>query len=90
MATIKNITLETTVTETQDIGGFRFFVKEGDLFDAGAYAESYNLNIADIDDDSIKAAQDKAGGLCPGQWLEVSHEVEFFEEEDASVEANFE
>jgi len=80
MKTIKNITLESRVTESPDTGGF--LVKEGDFFEAEDYAEYYDLNVDDIEEVSIQATQDKVGRLSPGEWMEVTHEVEFFEEED--------
>ena len=63
-----------TVTNP-DFGGFRFYVEEGKLFDADDYADAYKLNRSDIDPQDIHSAQDAAGRLNPGEWLEVSHEV---------------
>ena len=72
MTTI-NLTFSTTTTT--DFGGFRFYVEEGRLFDADYYAEAYNLNRNDIDAQDIHSAQDAAGRLNPGEWLEVSHDL---------------
>lgn len=63
-----------TVTEP-DLGGFRFYVEAGKLFDADDYASAYNLNRSDIDAQDIHSAQDAAGRLNPGEWLEVTHET---------------
>ena len=73
MATI-NLTFSTTTTP--DFGGFRFYVEEGRLFEAGDYAEAYKLNLSDIDAQDIHSTQDAAGRLNPGEWLEVTHEIE--------------
>lgn len=72
MSTI-NLTFKTT-TEP-DFGGFKFFVEEGRLFDADDYAEAYGLNRSHIDAQDIHSAQDAAGRLNPGEWLEVTHEA---------------
>ena len=68
--------LSYTVTGEPDLGGFRFYVEAGRLFDADDYAEAYSLNRADIDPQDVHAAQDAAGRLSPGQWLEVTHEAQ--------------
>lgn len=60
-------------TTAPDFGGFRFFVEAGGLFDADDYAEAYKLNRSDIDAQDIHGAQDAAGRLNPGEWLEVTH-----------------
>lgn len=69
------IALENTVTATPDFSGWRFFVEAGQEFDADVYADAYRINRFDIDDQDIKAAQDAAAGLNPGEWLEVTHTV---------------
>lgn len=72
MSTI-NLTFKTTTTP--DFGGFMFFVEEGELFDANDYAEAYGLNRADIDAQDIHSAQDAAGRLNPGEWLQIEHSI---------------
>lgn len=63
-----------TVT-APDFGGFKFYVEAGRLFDAGDYAEAYDLSRSDIDEQDIHSAQDAAGRLNDGEWLEVTHEA---------------
>ena len=63
-----------TVT-APDFGGFGFYVEAGQLFDADAYADAYKLNRGDIDPQDIHSAQDAAGRLNEGEWLEVTHET---------------
>jgi len=72
MSTI-NLTFK-TVTQP-DLGGFVFFVEEGELFDADDYAEAYGLNRSDLDAQDVHSAQDAAGRLNPGEWLQVEHSV---------------
>lgn len=64
-----------TVT-APDFGWFRFFVESGKLFDADDYAAAYNLNRSDIDAQDVHSAQDAAGRLSDGEWLEVTHEAQ--------------
>ena len=54
--------LNWTTTTSPDFGGFRFYIEEGRLFDAGAQ--------------DVHSVQDAAGRLSPGEWLEVSHETD--------------
>ncbi len=61
-----------TVTDP-DFGAFKFYVEAGRLFDADDYAEAYKLNRSDIDAQDIHSAQDAAGRLNDGEWLEVTH-----------------
>lgn len=68
------IGLAFTTTTAPDFGGFRFYVEAGQLFDADDYAAAYKLNRSDIDAQDVHAAQDAAGHLNPGEWLEVTHE----------------
>ena len=70
------IRLTWNTTTTPDLGGFRFYVEEGRLFDADDYAEAYSINRHEIDGRDISAVQDATGHLNPGEWLEVSHEIE--------------
>jgi hypothetical protein len=67
--------LSFTTTTKLDFGGFRFYVEAGRLFDADDYAAAYKLNRSDIDAQDIHSAQDAAGRLNPGEWLEVTHEA---------------
>jgi len=73
MSTI-NLTFK-TVTKP-DLGGFMFFVEDGKLFDADDYAEAYSLNRSDMDAQDVHSAQDAAGRLNPGEWLQVEHSVD--------------
>jgi len=61
---------------TPDFGGFKFYVEAGKCFDADDYADAYKLNRSDIDAQDIHSAQDAAGRLNNGEWLEVKHEFE--------------
>ena len=70
------IRLDFNTTTPPDFGGFKFYVEEGRLFDADDYADAYSLNRADIDAQDIHSAQDAAGRLNPGEWLEVTHSIE--------------
>lgn len=70
MATI-NLNFKTVTNP--DFGGFMYFVEFGGLFDAEDYAEAYNLNRHDIDYQDVHSAQDAAGKLNPGEWLQVEH-----------------
>ena len=45
-------------------------------FDADDYAEAYGLDRVDFDAQDVHSVQDAAGRLNPGEWLEVSHEIE--------------
>jgi hypothetical protein len=70
-----SINLTFSTTTTPDFSGFRFYVEEGMLFNADDYADAYNLNINDIDAQDIHAAQNAAGRLNSGEWLDVTHEI---------------
>lgn len=65
--------LSWTTTNAPDMGGFRFYVEYGDVFDADEYANVYGLNRHDIDHNDIANAQAAASNLSPGEWLEVTH-----------------
>ena len=70
------IKLNFNVTTTPDFSsGFLFYVEEGRFFDVDDYAEAYGIHSDDIDQQDIHNAQDAAGQLCTGEWLEVAHEV---------------
>lgn len=70
------ISLTWSATRNPDFGGFRFYVEHGDVFDADAYCEAYGLARHDIDHNDIANAQAAATNTAPGEWLEVSHEIE--------------
>jgi hypothetical protein len=72
-ATTYSLTFK-TVTDP-DFGGFKFYVEAGRLFDADDYADACNLNRSNIDAQDIHSAQDAAGRLNDGEWLEVTHEA---------------
>ena len=65
-----------TTTTAPDFSGFRFYVEEGRLFDADDYAEAHGMDRVDFDAQDVHSVQDAAGRLNPGEWLEVSHEIE--------------
>lgn len=70
------IRLSFETTSAPDFSGLHFYVEEGYLFDADVYAEAYGLNRSEIDAQDIHSAQDAAGRLKLGEWLEVTHEQE--------------
>ena len=72
---MSEIRLSFEATTSPDFGGFRFYVEEGRLFDADDYADAYKLNRSDINAQDIRSAQDAAGRLNPGEWLEITHEA---------------
>ena len=72
---MSDIKLQFKTVTAPDFGGFKFFVEAGNLFDADDYAEAYNLNRSEISAQDVHSAQDAAGRLNPGEWLEVTHEA---------------
>ena len=70
------IRLTWNATRYPDFYGFRFYVEHGDVFDADAYCEVYGLVRSEIDHNDIANAQAAATNTAPGEWLEVSHEIE--------------
>ena len=69
------IKLNFKATTTPDFSsGFFIYVEEGRFFDVDAYAEAYGIHSDDIDQQDIHNAQDAAGQLYQGEWLEVTHE----------------
>ena len=62
-----------TVTEP-NLGDFIFYVKAGCLFDADDYANVFDLNRSEIDEQDVNSAQDAASLLKKGEWLAVTHE----------------
>ena len=73
MSNATTYSLSFKTTTEPDLGGFMFYVEAGSLFDADDYADAYKLNRSDIDPQDIHSAQDAAGRLNPGEWLEVTH-----------------
>ena len=69
------INLSWTTTKRPDFSGFAFYVESGRMFDAGDFAESYNLNRYDIKPDHAHSVQDAAAQLGAGEWLCVEFEL---------------
>jgi len=69
---MKTYEITTKITTNPDFSGGLFYVEAGGLFDADDYAEHAGINR--FDQDSVKAAQDKAAQLNDGEWLLVDHE----------------
>ena len=69
------IKLNFNATTTPDFSVPSFYVEEGRFFEVDDYAEAYGIHSDDIDQQDIHNAQDAAGQLHHGEWLEVSHEV---------------
>ena len=72
-----NIRLYFATTKSPDLCGFKFYVEEGKMFDADAYADAYRLNRHNMDAQDVHSAEDACGHLNPGEWLEVTHEVTY-------------
>lgn len=70
------IKLTWKIVTDPDLGGWMYFVEEGRLFDADDYADCYKLNRSDIDAQDVHAAQDAAGRLNPGEWLQIDYEID--------------
>lgn len=68
-----SIKLEYKIVNNPDLSGFKFYVAEGNLFDADAYAEAYGIEVSEIDPQSCHAVEDVTGHLNPGEWVEVDH-----------------
>ena len=68
------INLSWTKTTNPDFSGFGFYVESGRAFDAGDFAEAYNLNRHDINPDHVHSVQDAAAQLGAGEWLCVEFE----------------
>ena len=67
------IKLTFKATTTPDFSGSSFHVEAGRFFDVEDYAQENGIHSDDIDQQDIHNAQDAAGQLFPGEWLEVSH-----------------
>jgi len=72
---MNNVSINTAVTTTPDLSGFKFYVEAGQAFDADNYTEYARLNRADLNARDVHAAQDAATQLGDGEWLEISHEI---------------
>ncbi len=61
-----------------DLGGWIFSVDpQTDTFDAHDYAEAYNINVNEIDVETIKCVSDAVNNNYGGtRWIEVTHELE--------------
>ncbi len=70
------IRLEFCIVTELDLSGLYFYVKEGELFDVSDYADAYRINPCDVDAQDVRSAEDAAGRLNPGEWLQVSHGFE--------------
>jgi len=59
-----------------DLGGWIWYADpETDTFWAHDYAEAYNINVHDIDPETIKCVQDAVNNNYGGtHWIEVTHE----------------
>jgi hypothetical protein len=73
------ITLSCEVAKVQ-AGGFvyyaEFYVEPGAGFDADLYAQTFDLNRAEMDADSVKAAQDAAARLGADEVLMVGRVIQ--------------
>lgn len=67
------INLSWTKTTNPEFSGF--YVESGRSFDAGDFAEAYNLNRHDINPDHVHSVQDAAAQLGAGEWLCVEFEL---------------
>lgn len=63
-----------TVT-APDLSGFKWHTESGCLFDARDYSHAHGIEVGDIDPQDVHAAQDAAGQLTEGEWLEITHEA---------------
>lgn len=75
MSNATTYSLNFSTVTAPDFSGFKFYVEAGKLFDADDYASAYSLNRGDIDAQDIHNAQDAAGRLNEGEWLEVTNEA---------------
>jgi hypothetical protein len=70
---MSTISLESKVTIKPDFTGFNFYVEAGSEFDARDYADAFDIDYHEIDQQDIKAVQELASKLHYGWWLEVTH-----------------
>jgi len=70
------INLSFRTVSNPDLGGWIFFVDpQTDTFDAHDYAEAYNINVNEIDVETIKCVSDAVNNNFGGSnWIEVTHE----------------
>ena len=61
------IYLRATITKTSDQFGFYTLGK----FDIDQFAEAFDLNAHELDQDSVREVMERAAGLVPGEWLKV-------------------
>lgn len=73
---MRNINLTFKTVTQPDLSGFMFFVEEGKRFDADDYAVAYSLNRSSLNAQDVHSAQDAAGRLNPGEWLQVEHSID--------------
>ena len=73
---MKTVKLTFKTVTNPDFTGFAFLVESGNLFDAFEYSGAYGLNLVDIDSQDIHSAQDAAGKLNDGEWLQVEHQAQ--------------
>ena len=69
------IRLNTEITTDMDLDGFNWYVEAGEFFDVDDYCDAYGISKHDIDEEDIKAVQDKAGRLTSPQAMLVSHDA---------------
>lgn len=72
---MSTITLSTKLTTNPDFNAFHFYVESGRAFESADFADAYQLNVHDIDPESISAVQDAAARLNDGEWLFVDFEI---------------
>lgn len=70
---MKNVIIETSVTDDPDFSGGLYYVEAGSHFNLLDYCAHAKVRPRDVDQESWQAAQNKAGELFPGQWLLVEH-----------------
>lgn len=68
------ISLTHKTTATPDFGAWHFYVEHGKLLDLCSFAVCRNLDVAQIDLDSVYAVCGAYSKLRPGEWLEIDFE----------------
>jgi hypothetical protein len=68
------ITLSRGISTDPDYSGLTYYVPAGEAFDADHFADACCINRGDIDNDDIKATQDRAAQLNPGEWMAVEYQ----------------
>ena len=70
-----NIAITAKTITNPDFTGWNFYVEAGKFFDEADYREAMRIKPGvEIDDQSVKAAQDASAHLNTGEWLEVGHQ----------------